>query len=120
MGTARFDKKPDLPYDGAALGNQISGTISAGPCELLEFAAKNNAAAVRYLFFQNRVAPAAGQPANNYLPVPVPAGGTASDEVQIRFTTGLSWMSSTTDLLATATAAADMIVTARVRQLVSP
>lgn len=113
----RTDSRPCLPYDSA--GVQTGGIIFAGPCELIELEAKNNAAATRYLMLFDLVAPPANGVAYDHLiPVPVPPGGFATvGGVQIRFPVGLSWSSSSTDLVRTVTLAADMIVTARFRRI---
>lgn len=114
----RYDKEPNDPYNSA--GVQTSGIVCTRGAELLEFEARNNSAGLRYLMFFNHVAiPADGQTYDVVLPVPVPAGGMVTGELQAAFNVGLCWCSSTTDLTKTITAAADMIVTARYRQMVT-
>jgi len=113
-------QEPPLSYDSIVLGGLAgSGVIRAASGTLLDANGYNASVAVRYFqLFDAAAVPAPGTvPAT--IPIEVPPGVHFSiafaDSMGRRFASGISWASSTTQLIYTPTPVGDMIINAQYR-----
>lgn len=109
---------PPLSFDtGGVLAT--SGIIRATPGTLLDVNGFNNSGAIRYFMLFNTVAVPADATVADVVPIQVPPGShfslTFASSQGRSFSTGITWASSTTNLVKTITGAADMLLNAQHR-----